>query len=382
MPHTLSLRSQITIGTALVLALFLASITLETAALHDLVRLHQAQADSAAFGQRVAEAERWGWLMGGAAIVLGAVALVLLRRAIAQPLDEAMLIATTVAAGDLSQEFSTERRGEFGRLLSALGTMEDTLTDLVTRIKGSTESIATASRQIDTGNADLAQRFERQAVSVTQAAGSLSLITEAARATTGSAEAASNLADEASRIAARGGSAVGQVVEQMDAITRSSKRVVDIIEVIEGIAFRTNILALNAAVEAARAGDHGRGFAVVANEVQGLAKRSGEAAREIRTLIAESASHVDSGAVLVQQAGGTMQEVVGAVQQVTALLAGVSRSLASQRASIEAVNAAVGEIGGVTQQNASLVQQAAAAAAALASQAEELKQAVDAFKLD
>jgi methyl-accepting chemotaxis protein len=305
-----------------------------------------------------------------------------LTRSVAEPLREALYIAETVASGDLSQEFSTERGGDFGRLLGALGDMEDTLTDLVTRIKASTDSIAVASREIDSGNHDLSQRTEQQAASLQQTAASMGALTSTVQQTADRARSASALALEASQIAERGGAAVGEVVGQMDSISGSSRKIVDIIEVIEGIAFQTNILALNAAVEAARAGEHGRGFAVVANEVQGLARRSSVAAKEIKQLITDSVEHVDHGAAMVQRAGGTMQEIVGAVRQVTALLGEISQALGEQSQRIAEVDRAVGEMGSVTQQNAGLVQQAASAAASLAEQAGELQKVVGEFRLD
>ena len=305
-----------------------------------------------------------------------------LTRSVAAPLSEALLIAETVASGDLSQEFSTERGGDFGRLLGALGDMEDTLTDLVTRIKASTDSIAVASQQIDSGNHDLSQRTEQQAASLQQTASSMGVLTSTVQQTADRARSASALALEASQIAERGGAVVGEVVGQMDSISGSSRKIVDIIEVIEGIAFQTNILALNAAVEAARAGEHGRGFAVVANEVQGLARRSAVAAKEIKQLIHDSVEHVDHGAAMVQRAGGTMQEIVGAVRQVTGILGEISQALGEQSQRIAEVDRAVGEMGSVTQQNAGLVQQAASAAASLAEQAGELQKVVGEFKLD
>jgi methyl-accepting chemotaxis protein len=320
--------------------------------------------------------------LGLAGMAVACVAGWSLTRSVTEPLREALYIAETVASGDLSQEFSTERGGDFGRLLASLGDMEDTLTDLVTRIRDATDSIAVASRQIDSGNHDLSQRTEEQAASLHQTAVSMGALTSTVHQTADRARSASALALQASQIAERGGAVVSDVVGQMDSISGSSRRIVDIIEVIDGIAFQTNILALNAAVEAARAGEHGRGFAVVANEVQGLARRSSVAAREIKALITDSVSHVDHGAAMVQRAGGTMQEIVGAVRQVTALLAEISQALGDQSQRIAEVDRAVGVMGTVTQQNAGLVQQAAMAAASLARQAGQLQQVVAEFKLD
>ncbi len=327
-------------------------------------------------------AQAWVAGLGLLGLLVAAVAGCWLSRAVTEPLGEALLIAETVASGDLSQEFSTDRGGDFGRLLAALGGMEDTLTDLVTRIKASTDSIAAASRQIDSGNADLSQRTEQQAASLQETAASMGTLTGTVQQTAERARSASTLALQASQIAERGGAAVGEVVGQMDSISGSSRKIVDIIEVIEGIAFQTNILALNAAVEAARAGEHGRGFAVVANEVQGLARRSAVAAKEIKHLITDSVEHVDHGAAMVTRAGGTMQEIVTAVRQVSAILGEISQALAEQSRHIADVDRAVGEMGIVTQQNAGLVQQAAGSAAALAAQAGELQKVVGEFRLE
>ena len=336
----------------------------------------------AASHDSLSAAQAWVGALGLLGLLVAAVAGSWLSRSVSEPLGEALLIAETVASGDLSQEFSTDRGGDFGRLLAALGGMEDTLTDLVTRIKASTDSIAEASRQIDSGNADLSQRTEQQAASLLETAASMGTLTSTVQQNAERARSASTLALQASQIAERGGAAVGEVVGQMDSISGSSRKIVDIIEVIEGIAFQTNILALNAAVEAARAGEHGRGFAVVANEVQGLARRSAVAAKEIKHLITDSVEHVDHGAAMVARAGGTMQEIVTAVSQVSAILGEISQALAEQSRHIANVDRAVGEVGTVTQQNAGLVQQAAGSAAALAAQAGELQKVVGEFRLE
>ncbi|NMM77645.1 methyl-accepting chemotaxis protein [Acidovorax sp. SRB_14] len=324
----------------------------------------------------------WLWILGGAVFAVAAMSFVRLRSAIVHPLNQAILIAETVAAGDLSQEFSTELQGDFGRLLGALGTMEDTLTDLVARIKQSTDSIADAAGEIDSGNSDLSRRTEDQVSSLTQTAASMAQLTSTVRANAERAQSASGLAVDASGIARRGGEVVSEVVQTMQAISGSSRKIVDIIQVIEGIAFQTNILALNAAVEAARAGEQGRGFAVVASEVRNLAQRSAVAAREIKDLIGQSVQQVESGAGLVGQAGSTMAEIVGAVGQVTTLLGDISQALREQSEGIEHVNHAVADMDGATQQNAALVQQAASAASALSAQARDLQLAVGAFKLE
>ncbi len=326
---------------------------------------------------------RW-WVLGlGAAVcTLALVAWFSLRRGIVQPLGQAILIAETVAAGDLSQEFSTELQGDFGRLLGALGTMEDTLTELVGRIQQSSDSICVSASEIDAGNVDLSRRTDDQVAALTQTAASMEQLTATVRQNADRAQSASGLAVGASATAERGGIVVGQVVQTMEAISGSSRKIVDIIQVIEGIAFQTNILALNAAVEAARAGDQGRGFAVVASEVRSLAGRSAEAAKQVKALITASVDQVQSGSGLVGQAGKTMQEIVGAVGQVTGLLGEISQALTEQSEGIAQVNLAVAHMDGATQENASLVGQAGHAAQALSERARDLQLAVGALKLD
>ncbi len=353
----------------------------ELQALADL-QTRQVRARGQVVESDIATARRWMLALGLAALLASAIVVWRLARSIAQPLNEAIYIAETVASGDLSQEFSTERGGDFGRLLGALGGMEDTLTDLVSRIKASTDSITLASRDIAAGNADLSRRTEEQAASLEETVSSMEELTATVRLNAGHASTASGLAASASDIAARGGEVVVQVVDTMAAISGSSRKIVDIIAVIEGIAFQTNILALNAAVEAARAGDQGRGFAVVASEVRGLAQRSAGAAREIKALIADSVAHVENGSELVGQAGRTMQDIVQAVRRVSSLLEQISAASVEQSKGIEHVNQAMVQMDKATQQNAALVEQAATAAASLAEQTLQLQTAVDEFKLD
>ena len=323
------------------------------------------------------------WVIGCSVVVfvLALVATLSLRASIVAPLNQAILIAETVASGDLSQEFNSDLEGDFGRLLGALGTMEDTLTDLVSRIKQGTDSITASAADIDHGHSDLSRRAEDQVSSLTETAASMEQLTATVRQNAERAHSASGLAVQASAIAEQGGSVVGEVVQTMQAISGSSRKIVDIIQVIEGIAFQTNILALNAAVEAARAGEQGRGFAVVASEVRNLAQRSAVAAREIKALISASVEQVESGAGQVGKAGKTMEEIVGAVGQVSALLGEISTALREQSEAISHVNGAVSPMDGSTQDTASLVQHAVSTASALSAQARDLEQAVGAFKL-
>jgi methyl-accepting chemotaxis protein len=320
--------------------------------------------------------------MGLLALATGIGWTVGLVRSIVRPLDEAIFIAETVAAGDLSKEFETERGGEFGRLLRGMGEMEDTLTDVVTRIKASTDSIVTASREIAAGNQDLSSRTEEQASALEQTAASMEELTSTVKQNADNARQANQLALSASDVAVKGGHVVGQVVSTMASINASSKKIVDIIGVIDGIAFQTNILALNAAVEAARAGEQGRGFAVVASEVRNLAQRSAAAAKEIKGLIDDSVGKVDAGSALVGEAGKTMEEIVGSIRRVTDIVGEISAASHEQTQGIEQINQAITQMDQVTQQNAALVEEAAAAAQSMQEQADRLVQAVSVFKLE
>ena len=329
------------------------------------------------------ERSRWWLLALGAWVCIScAWSWISLRRRIVAPLQEAILIAETVAAGDLSKEFSSNAEGEFGRLLTALSTMEDTLTELVGRIKQSTDSLAVSAYEIDAGNINLSSRTEQQVSALTETAASMEQLTVTVRQNAERAHSASSLAVTASATAGRGGDVVDQVVHTMDAISGSSRKIVDIIQVIEGIAFQTNILALNAAVEAARAGEQGRGFAVVASEVRSLAQRSAEAAKQIKELITASVTQVESGSGLVGQAGSTMKEIMQSVGQVTGLLSEISGALQQQSEGIAHVNTAVAHMDSTNQENAVLVQQATQAAGELNARTQDLQQAVGAFRLD
>jgi methyl-accepting chemotaxis protein len=312
------------------------------------------------------------------------VAGVLLVRSISRPLDAAIDLADRIAAGRLDTDLACADgdRSETGRLNRALGAMQASLRRIVGDVRGGTEAIATMTAQIASGNADLSSRTEAQASALEETAASIEQLTATVRQNAEHAREADRLATSASDIAQRGGAVVGQVVDTMDAIDTSARRIVDIIGVIEGIAFQTNILALNAAVEAARAGEQGRGFAVVAGEVRTLAQRANAAAHEIKGLIDDSVARVDAGTRLVAEAGATMRDVVDSVGRVTAIMGEISIASGEQEQGIGQVNRAIGEIDGATQQNAALVEEATAAASAMQEQAELLQRLVASFVLD
>jgi methyl-accepting chemotaxis protein len=316
-------------------------------------------------------------------IVLGMVAgTAWMVRSIRSPLREAVALADSIAAGDLSQRRTVTRGDEMGDLIRALLAMSQALSRTVGQVRVSADSIQTASAEIAIGNTDLSQRTEQTASSLQQTASSMEQLTGTVRQSAYAASQANQLASSATQIAQRGGAVVSQVVSTMEEINGSSKKIADIIGVIDGIAFQTNILALNAAVEAARAGEQGRGFAVVAGEVRLLAQRSAEAAREIKSLIGASVEKVESGTRLVADAGSTMTEIVVSVQRVTDILGEISAATAEQSAGIGQVNGAVGQLDQMTQQNAALVEESAAAAGSLQQQAAGLASLVATFKLD
>ena len=304
----------------------------------------------------------------------------LVRALVSRPLATAEAAAAQIAAGDLTVHLESDSLDEIGRLLRAMNRISDNLSQVVSQVRGSAGQIATASGEIASGNLDLSSRTEEQASSLEETAASMEELSSTVRQNVDHAQQASRLAQESSGLAAQGGAAVTQVASTMDAIRSSSGKIADIIGVIDGIAFQTNILALNAAVEAARAGEQGRGFAVVATEVRTLAQRSTAAAKDIKDLIQASASTVDLGHAQVSQASATMDTVVASVRQVSGIMAEIAQASEEQRSGIEQVNQAIAQMDQVTQQNAALVEEAAAAGA-LQEQAQELTQVVGVFKL-
>jgi methyl-accepting chemotaxis protein len=304
-----------------------------------------------------------------------------LVRSIREPLAQANDLAARIAEGDLTHSVHSDRTDEFGQLLHSLEAMNISLGRMVSEIRGGTDSIAIASAEIATGNNDLAQRTEQTSGNLQATASSMDGITQMVQHSTDSARQASSLAANASMVAQRGSEVVNQVVSTMQEIDASSKKIADIISVIDGIAFQTNILALNAAVEAARAGEQGRGFAVVASEVRSLAGRSAEAAREIKALIGTSVDKVESGTQLVTDAGSTMDEIMQSVHRVADVIGEITSAAQEQSSGIAGVHQAIGNLDQMTQQNAALVEESAAAAESLREQADRMKQAVAVFKV-
>jgi methyl-accepting chemotaxis protein len=315
------------------------------------------------------------------AVALGGVFAFMLARSIVQPIQLAVNSAQHISDGDLAQPIEASGRDETAQLLQALSAMQQNLTQIVGRVRQGSESVSTASAEIAQGNQDLSARTESQASALEETAASMEELSSTVKQNADNARQANQLAQSASTVAVQGGEVVAQVVDTMKGINDSSRKIADIISVIDGIAFQTNILALNAAVEAARAGEQGRGFAVVAGEVRSLAGRSAEAAKEIKTLINDSVERVGQGTALVDQAGVTMNEVVASIRRVTDIMGEISAASSEQSAGVAQVGEAVTQMDQATQQNAALVEEMAAAAASLKNQSEDLVQTVAVFKL-
>jgi len=321
-------------------------------------------------------------VMGLAILALAGTLAWRLSLSITRPLARALEVANTVAGGDLTSRIEASTNDEVGQLLQALKRMNENLAQTVLTVRGGTRTIATASSEVAAGSLDLSSRTEQQASALEETASSMEELTSTVKQNADNARQANVLAASASGVAARGGAVIEQVVGTMTEINAASGKISDIIGVIDGIAFQTNILALNAAVEAARAGEQGRGFAVVAGEVRNLAQRSAAAAREIKGLIEDSGSKVANGSKLVAQAGDTMREIVDSVERVTGIMAEISAASQEQTSGIEQINAAILQMDTVTQQNAALVEETSAASAAMQEQADKLAQAVGVFRLD
>ena len=321
------------------------------------------------------------WAVTAVLLLLGVFVARWLVRTITQPLDQAVQVAERIGAGDLSVQLKTTRQDEFGGLLKALDRMAEHLRAVVTQVREGVDSVSSAAGQIASGNQDLSMRTEQSAASLQETAASIEQLTSTVNQSADSSRQANQLAATAMQAAVRGGNVVQQVVHSMEEINASSRKISDIIGVIDSIAFQTNILALNAAVEAARAGEQGRGFAVVAGEVRALAQRSAEAAKEIKALIEASVGTVDTGSQQVMQAGERMHEIVESVRRVTDLIGEISAATHEQREGFGQVNQAVGNLDQMTQQNAALVEESSAAANAMHDQAQRLKQAVAVFDL-
>ncbi|MCS0611167.1 methyl-accepting chemotaxis protein [Massilia kyonggiensis] len=350
----------------------------------ELVKMQQGRIDTIAkdIDNASRNSARAIMIVAGVAVLFGAICAWVLANAIVRPIRQAVDVAEKVAGGDLTQHIDASGTCETGALLRALRHMNDGLVAIVSQVRSGTDTIATASAEISAGNMDLSSRTEQQAGSLGTTASTVEELTGTVRQNADNARQASQLSIAASEIATQGGAVVDQVVQTMGAINDSSKKIVDIISVIDGIAFQTNILALNAAVEAARAGEQGRGFAVVAGEVRTLAQRSAAAAKEIKALIVDSVSKVEDGTKLVDQAGMTMSEVVDSIRKVSDIVAEIASASGEQSTGIEQVNKAIADMDSSTQHNAALVEESAAAATALRDQADKLAEVVALFNID
>jgi len=330
------------------------------------------------------EAAQALWLVAGfvaGAALIGAALGWMVREAVRKPVEAIVASVSRVAAGDLVTKISSSGRDEIAWLNHELNTMRKKLQTTITQVRESAEQVSVASQEIASGNTDLSVRTETQASGLQQTASSMEQLTSTVRQNADNAQQANQLVTTASDVASRGGEVMTQVVATMSEINSAARKIADIIGVIDGIAFQTNILALNAAVEAARAGEQGRGFAVVAGEVRNLAQRSAAAAKEIKALIGDSVDKVDTGAKLVNQAGATMDEILASVRQVTHIMGEISVASREQSSGIETVNHAIEQMDSSTQQNAALVEQAAAASQSLRDQSLKLTEVVKVFKL-
>jgi methyl-accepting chemotaxis protein len=323
----------------------------------------------------------WSMVLLALDLVVAVVLCIWLAAEVARPIHEAVLVARRVAAGDLSTKIDSSARGEAGLLLRTMQEMNDKLVGMIVQVRSGTESITCGAGEISTGSIDLSARTEQQAASLEETASSMEQLTVTVKQNADHAHQASKLAVSASEVAVKGGEVVSEVVGTMASINDSSKRIAEIIGVIDGIAFQTNILALNAAVEAARAGEQGRGFAVVASEVRNLAQRSAAAAKEIKALIDDSVEKVNAGTLLADKAGNTMNEVVTSVKRVTGIIGEIADASAEQTTGIEQVNQAIAAMDQATQQNAALVEEAAAAAASMRDHAGSLTRVLGTFVL-
>ena len=351
------------------------------AEINKLVEIHHAAEHEVRDQAEVSSRHLSYWLYACAtlAVLLGSVLAWGMTRSITRPLDKAVQVARHIAGGDLTMVIDVESTDETGQLMLAIRDMNASLLHTVQQVRIGTDTIATASSQIAAGNAELCERTEKQAGSLEETSSSMQALTDAVRHNADNARQANQLAQSASSVASQGGQVVAQVVDTMRSISGSSKKIADIIGVIDGIAFQTNLLALNAAVEAARAGEQGRGFAVVAAEVRSLAQRSASAAKEIKTLIGDSVEMVETGSHLVEQAGQTMEHIVSSIAHVTHIMGDITAASNEQSTGIAQVNVAIEQMESVTQQNASLVEQAARAADALHQQADTLTHVVSVF---